>query len=178
MNQIGFSRKPDRTITLNNAIVENIAPGCTFVLNSSARSAILSFPAPPPGVSHDWWFYIVVTAIGGKVVYDETPTILYRQHGKNSLGTSISFWGRVQRACGQGARIFLEMLFGTANALKGNSLITKENSEVLDRITDLYSGSLLKNIAKILFPPIRKQRVLGKLLLRVWLFYGLYIYRR
>lgn len=48
-------------------------------------------------VSHDWWCYQVVTAAGGKVRYDETSRIGYRQHRGNQVGANNSWGARVRR---------------------------------------------------------------------------------
>jgi hypothetical protein len=51
----------------------------------------------PEGVYfHDWWFYLVVSAFG-TVVYDDEPSLLYRQHGGNVIGRGAGWFGR-QRA--------------------------------------------------------------------------------
>lgn len=71
-----------------NALLENIAAGCTIVMNRNARSLILK--QRPKGVfAHDWWFYLVISAFG-QVIYDSTPTLYYRQHDSNVVGAKAS----------------------------------------------------------------------------------------
>ena len=51
---------------------------------------------------HDWWLYQVISAFG-TVVYDTTPTIKYRQHGGNVIGSSSGarLWiDRIKRQLG------------------------------------------------------------------------------
>ena len=48
-------------------------------------------------VSHDWWFYIFVTGIGGKFFYDETPNIIYRQHPQSVIGANTSMLNKLSR---------------------------------------------------------------------------------
>ncbi len=88
LNLIGFSRLP-RRIGFGNALVENIATGCTIVLNRSARSLVLEH-LPSRCLVHDWWFYLVVSAFG-KVLYDEEPRIKYRLHRSNNIGVPVTF---------------------------------------------------------------------------------------
>ena len=76
-----WPRAPD----WRNALVENIATGCTIVLNRPARDLILAVPMPSGLRYHDWWCYLVVSAFG-RVHFDDVPHVLYRQHGRNSLG--------------------------------------------------------------------------------------------
>lgn len=66
-------------------LFENIAAGCTIVLNPAAR-ALINSEAPSQGmVMHDWWSILII-AIFGRVIYDPEPSIFYRQHGANTLG--------------------------------------------------------------------------------------------
>lgn len=84
---LGLSRVP-RRVGFGNAMVENVAIGCTIVLNQRARSLIVS-NLPAKCHMHDWWIYLVISCFG-KVIYDPTPAIRYRQHNENTVGTSVS----------------------------------------------------------------------------------------
>lgn len=68
-----------------SSLAQNIATGCTMLLNRSA-ARIIARTQPPANSLHDWWSYIVVTAVGGRVFFDKVPCILYRQHGRNVVG--------------------------------------------------------------------------------------------
>lgn len=93
-NPLGLSRIPGR-IGFGNALVENIAIGCTIVINRKARETIL---ATKPGriIMHDWWFYLIVSALG-KVIHEKKVNIKYRQHGRNVIGGTASFLLSVYR---------------------------------------------------------------------------------
>lgn len=72
-----------------NAIVENIATGCTEVFGTPMRK--LALEADVSGAClHDWWFYLLATAMG-TVVYDNTPCMYYRQHSANVIGSKDGF---------------------------------------------------------------------------------------
>ena len=86
---------PRRGPSFENALVENIAAGCTIVLNGLARE-LLTRKLPDWLVAHDWWAYLVVSAFGA-VLYDEQPTVLYRQHRANAVGASPSLAGNLAR---------------------------------------------------------------------------------
>lgn len=76
-----FSRKP----AFANALLQSLFGGNTLVMNEAAwRLAKRMLVAPV--VSHDWWMYQIVTGVGGRVLYDEHPTVCYRQHGGNLVG--------------------------------------------------------------------------------------------
>ena len=88
LNHLGWSRVP-RRVGFGNAIVENVATGCTVVLNKSARELILS-ALPAECLLHDWWCYLTLSCLG-TVVFDDYSGIQYRQHGGNLVGVPTSF---------------------------------------------------------------------------------------
>jgi glycosyltransferase involved in cell wall biosynthesis len=81
---LGLSPLPRRGPSFRNALVENIATGCTVLMNPAART-MLAEHRPAFVAAHDWWAYLVVAAVG-TVVYDATPKVLYRQHETNAIG--------------------------------------------------------------------------------------------
>lgn len=93
---LGWSRALQRKPCFANALIENIAIGCTIVLNRQAFQ-LLRLRIPPRNqiYMHDWWCYQVISAFG-LVVYDPEAFILYRQHATNTLGESQGFalWWR------------------------------------------------------------------------------------
>ena len=79
--------------SLANALTENIITGCTAALNRPAVE-LLQRAGVPQGVHfHDWWMYLVLSAFG-RVVYDDEPTLLYRQHGGNQIGHGAGWFAR------------------------------------------------------------------------------------
>ena len=79
---------PHRVIGLNNALVENIAIGCTIALNNKARH-IVTEKLPKDFSMHDWWVHIVISAFG-HVIYDDFTSLKYRQHGGNTIGAATT----------------------------------------------------------------------------------------
>ena len=106
------SRRVPRPPGFRNALLQNIASGNTILLNrAAARLARTAAPAVA-GVEglpvHDWWLYQLISGAGGTVIYDATPTLYYRQHGRNQIGANrglhagmsrfrILLGGRLQR---------------------------------------------------------------------------------
>jgi hypothetical protein len=80
---------PPRRVSFENALVQNILPGCTMVLNRAARSLCLE--SVPRHAVHDWWLYLVVAAFG-TVIFDDQITVLHRVHGGNA--TPVALWGQ------------------------------------------------------------------------------------
>lgn len=116
LNTLKLSDKP-RKIGFGNALVENIATGCTMVLNRKALDLLCQRPLPDVYV-HDWWCYLVISCFG-KIVFDDAAPIKYRQHGRNAIGaatSAISIWKRKlnrflsgHRWISEQAAIFLEL---------------------------------------------------------------------
>jgi hypothetical protein len=98
------------------ALTQNIATGCTMLLNREAARRV-AVSAPPAGTLHDWWSYLVVTAGGGALLRDETPSVLYRQHGGNAVGVAASLPARAAAALRRGPRAFMGLLAAHVAAL-------------------------------------------------------------
>jgi hypothetical protein len=81
-----------------NALVQNIASGNTIVLNGAATRLVSNIIAKTPTpVIHDWWLYQIITGVGGQVICDEQPVLLYRQHSNNVLGANDCWRSRLHR---------------------------------------------------------------------------------
>lgn len=87
-----FARKP----SFANAIVQSIGGGNTMAMNNAMRKILVMMSEEACLRSHDWWAYIVATAVGASVHYDSKPSIDYRQHGSNQVGSNT---GIVARLC-------------------------------------------------------------------------------
>ncbi len=75
---------PEMKPGFGNALIENIVTGCTTVFNDSLRQMV-SASIPEHATMHDRWMYLAAVCFG-KVYYDETPYIYYRQHSSNAVG--------------------------------------------------------------------------------------------
>lgn len=103
LRPLGLTRPLTRPPSFGNALTQNIAAGCTMVINAPARRLLVdAMPDLRAVVMHDWWVYLVVSALG-RLVYDPESRIYYRQHGANFFGarSGIALWwqrlGRVLR---------------------------------------------------------------------------------
>lgn len=110
--------RPPMRPSFENAMIENIATGCTEIFNRNLYVLVIK-QLPEFTVMHDWWLYLTATCFG-EMVYDETSYICYRQHGGNVLGTKTSHMdelkmrlkrykknrGNISRQLGELVRIF------------------------------------------------------------------------
>lgn len=71
--------------TINQFILQNSVTGCTMMVNRALRDKMLRITNTDNTIMHDWWAALVAAQFGKTAFIDE-PTILYRQHGDNSLG--------------------------------------------------------------------------------------------
>lgn len=77
-----------KKLAFENALVENVVTGCTIVLNKSAKNLLLSH-IPEKCMMHDAWSYLVVSCFG-EIVFDDVPSLRYRQHYDNTVGAAIT----------------------------------------------------------------------------------------
>ncbi|MNW51545.1 Spore coat polysaccharide biosynthesis protein SpsA [compost metagenome] len=84
---------PRKSLSTNNAAVENVVVGCTSIINQTALKLLASYPPTNYDriIMHDWWTYLCISTFG-KVIFDPEPKILYRQHGNNALGGQTDNW--------------------------------------------------------------------------------------
>jgi len=92
LKMLGTPRENGDT-RLQHLLFENIAYGCTTVMNRAARSLIVGRLPEQGVVMHDWWCALVVGALG-RIHYDPEPRILYRQHSANSYGAHAGVIGQ------------------------------------------------------------------------------------
>lgn len=92
-----WPKPPAQEPSFFNALYENIAIGATITMNRSARNLFINSKSVDSQkvLMHDWWFYLLVSAFG-TVIYDNTPSMLYRQHNNNVVGGSNSIVGKLK----------------------------------------------------------------------------------
>jgi glycosyltransferase involved in cell wall biosynthesis len=95
---MGLSRRFTRPPGFKNALVQSIVGGNTIVFNESARRLLMAAGDDVAVASHDWWTYLAVTSAGGRVFYDDYPSVDYRQHGANAMGENTRWRSRLKRA--------------------------------------------------------------------------------
>lgn len=146
---IGLSPKAPEPKELRNALVENIATGNTIVLNHAAIDLLKASPFPAE-IMHDWWAYLVLTAAGGKIIFDSSPVILYRQHDCNIVGSRGSWFSRIFNAARRGSRHFLSLVSTNAAALSLHPALTPAARTLLREFENLHERNLLMRLRAIL----------------------------
>jgi hypothetical protein len=167
LRPIGRSPLPRRGPAFENALVENIATGCTIVLNAAARQLLLR-SLPADGVRmHDWWAYLTLSAFG-RVVYDPEPRILYRQHGGNVVGAATGWrrWSqRIERFRSGAHRARTAAQAAAFAALCGASL-PPARRRVLDRFVAHTRAPATRRVRYALTSDVWRQRPVDSLIFR------------
>jgi glycosyltransferase involved in cell wall biosynthesis len=135
--------------SFGNALVQSIAGGNTMVFNRSAWAKLRETPEVTP-VSHDWWAYQVISGVGGNIIYDPTPSVLYRQHEANIIGSSTSIKAKISRL-----KRLVNGDYANWNERTINSLapfisgFTSQNQEIFLTFMRLRSPRLKERIAAL-----------------------------
>ena len=163
-NEIGFSplfyRKPE----FRSALVQSIAGGNTMVFNQKARDLLLFCGAHVDVPSHDWWLYQVTSACGGQVHYDAYPSVRYRQHAHNVIGSN-----RGWTACMRRLQLVRQGRFRRWEALNVAALaclrprMSAENRRIFDLFQKARHEPLLRRAAIFAQTGVYRQTTLGNL---------------
>jgi glycosyltransferase involved in cell wall biosynthesis len=155
-----FSKPPG----FPNALVQSIAGGNTMVFNQAARALLLAAGGDVQVASHDWWTYQVVSACGGQIYYDPYPTVRYRQHAGNVLGSNSSWFARLTRM-----GMLLRGRFSDWNDMNSLALqrlnrhLTPSSRSLLDRFNQARAGGLVARLVGIRQTGVYRQTKFGTL---------------
>ena len=84
-------------------LFESPGPGCTFLMRPEVlrrcREVLddLEADGEEPLPYHDWMIYLVARSSGMRWWIDGTPSILYRQHGRNEVGANVGLRALAER---------------------------------------------------------------------------------
>jgi glycosyltransferase involved in cell wall biosynthesis len=123
-------------------LLSNVVTGCTTVINRALLHR--ARPIPAQAMMHDHWLALIA-ATSGAIGFVDAPTILYRQHGGNTLGAHS----------GQGAAM-LQRAYGT--------LVSRDRERVLKRYSR-QAAVLLERMGREMSP---RHRVATATLAQLW----------
>jgi glycosyltransferase involved in cell wall biosynthesis len=147
-----------------NALVQSIGGGNTMVFNKAARDLIVRASANVDVVSHDWWCYQIVSGAGGHVIYDPEPSLFYRQHGNNLVGSNNSWRARLVRIGGLFQGRFRRWNDINLDALsKNKALLTEENRVTLAGFIAARDASFFRRLTLLRRAGIYRQTVFGNM---------------
>ena len=77
---LSYCKKENMELSLKNIFFEGYIPGCAMMINNKTKEKILEFSDINNIYMHDWWIMQVVLALNGKILKQNEPLVLYRQH--------------------------------------------------------------------------------------------------
>lgn len=80
-----YTGKNPKRNSLIDLLKCNVTVGCTMMINRVLRDRALQVSDLNNIFMHDWWLSLIASA-EGKLFFLDKQTILYRQHGNNSVG--------------------------------------------------------------------------------------------
>ena len=95
--RIADSKPPGKPLGLGNALVQNVVSGHSTVLSPAGAQRMRAAGVPQGIYYHDWWIYLFITAVGGRVIVDDHIALDYRQHGANVMGAGQGSAARLHR---------------------------------------------------------------------------------
>lgn len=154
------------------ALTQNIATGCTILLNRAAARLIAASRAPEAAL-HDWWSYLVVAASGGRVLVDQSPLVLYRQHGGNAVGAPDTMLGRARSALRRGPGTFMRLVRAHLAALEAQPMLLSEAARAdVMRLRAALARGRLARLRALGMPGLRRQTALETWGFRLWFLLG------
>ncbi|MDO8327928.1 MAG: glycosyltransferase [Cypionkella sp.] len=160
---------PARPPSFRHALVQNIAGGNTMMLNRAALALLQAASLEARKlVVHDWWIYQIIAGVGGVVLYDPEPVLLYRQHAGNLIGANHGFVAKSRRL-----KLLLIGRFRRWNSINIKTLtpsahrFTAQNRQILQDFERLRRMALLPRLQQLKRLGLYRQGLAGNLSL--WL---------
>ena len=159
---ISFSPDYSRPPSFQNALTQNIASGNTMVFNHATRALLMRVDSTSKIVYHDWLTYLLVTGCGGRVHFDKLPSVRYRQHGDNHLGSNLGPLPTLYR--------FLLMLRGRFQGWNAQNIsilrgfqdrLMEESRRALQQFDQSRNAGLIDRITLFRQSGVHRQTLLG-----------------
>jgi glycosyltransferase involved in cell wall biosynthesis len=168
---VGMSPLRSKPPSFKNALVQSLAGANTMLINIPARALLAATPDTTEIVAHDWLTYLLVTAAGGTVVYDQTPSLDYRQHDNNLIGNKTGLRSHLNRLKNLNTGRFSQWNDLNCNLLKNlGELLTKDNQNTLNTYEKIRTCSLVTRMKLFYRSGIYRQGTSDNLLLALAIF--------
>jgi hypothetical protein len=135
-----------------------------MVFNDAARKLIAAIGENINVAMHDWWAYMVVSGCGGRVFYDSYPSVRYRQHENNLVGSNTTWRTRLIRIRMLYQGRFKAWNDTNVNALQQiNHMLTPCNRKVLEDFSRVRKCSFTPRLIGLKKSGIYRQTLLGNI---------------
>ncbi len=159
-----LSRKVSaKAVGFRHALTQNFAGGNTYVLNNQALRLVQSADVTPPSV-HDWWLYLLISGAGGKVIYDEAPNLLYRQHSTNLIGANDRLNSHVKRTQDMLSGVYRSWNSENLRALSQiKNRLTPDARSLLQLVNERRDGRFISRLSLMTRNRIYRQSAIGQI---------------
>jgi glycosyltransferase involved in cell wall biosynthesis len=165
---IGFSPLFQKKPSFRNALVQSLAGANTMMINAAGLDLLRRTPDDAEVVAHDWLAYLLISACGGEVIYDPVPTLDYRQHQNNVIGSNsgarqrmIRVWKMLEGRQRKWSNLNLFILNNSG------AVLTAENRESLEYFETGRQSGFLKRLILLGKARLYRQSVAGQISLAV-----------
>jgi glycosyltransferase involved in cell wall biosynthesis len=167
---IGVTKKLRKSPSFENAIVENVVPGNTVLINNLAISLINKYPNP--AVRHyDSWIYLILSYFGD-INYIDLPLVKYRIHEGNHVGLRKYGFGRFLDSA---ENYLIQARY--LGKIVGPNLSQDKNPVLADLISIFEKKGKAQKAFLIIKLPVVRQRRIDQLGMKI-MFLVLVIYSR
>ena len=153
---------PRKSLCLDHKFISlalsNCCQGCTLMINSAAKKAILN-SLPEKIIWHDWWMGLVIS-VTGIIHYSPHTEVLYRIHSSNTIGipsTLKKMLLSIKRPSGQ-------ISYQVHQILENYPINGKILNQELTLINGLTSNSIMRRLSANF--RVKKSEVLFQYLMR------------
>lgn len=172
LNRIGMSVLADPSTGFPQALTQNVATGCTVMLNAPA-ARLVAASVPSTATLHDWWCYLVVAGAGGRLLQDGEPVMLYRQHGGNAVGAPATMWRRGLAALRRGPGLFMSVLRQNVAALADQPhLLTATARRDVVALDAALRGRWWQRLSALRIAGMVRQTWIETMVFRAWFILG------
>ncbi|MEH6829203.1 MAG: glycosyltransferase [Sulfitobacter sp.] len=173
LTPIGKSLGGGVTPSFGNAVTQNIVSGHSCMLNPAALAVVRRAGVPAGIPYHDWWLYQLITGVGGHVALSSDAVLLYRQHGRNAMGSHQGLRALATRTAQVFGGTYREWIMANTTALAHlESTLTPEAQEILAALKATPPRAGFARIAVFRRYGVRRTGRVGNLLLNLALLLG------
>jgi glycosyltransferase involved in cell wall biosynthesis len=152
---------------IRTILTENLARGCTFLLNSKAIDLIKQL-RPNHAIMHDWWILMLIFS-SGNVTWSKQPEVNYRIHLDNSIGGTPGFEVRLKRFM-ENIKLGKWKILNQANELLNNhkcSMTNEHRNEINKFVSRMSSRKFIDKLRLVLWGGRYRSAIIDELAVRL-----------